>query len=103
MELTTIEAEKNFVPEMDIIAQASRWEMTYSNLQSGNQENANKIRNRYSNYKADCRDKNLNLDNIFKGLDPLWDKAQMEFDDFYYLFERISLHGEKLTELICHL
>ena len=100
IDLTTVEAAKNFVPEMDVIAQASRWEKTFNNLQSENREYANKIRNRYHNCKADYRDKNLNLDSIFKGLDPLWDNARMEFDDFYYLFERMSLHGEKMTELI---
>jgi len=100
VDLNTIQAAKTFVAEVDIIAQASRWEQTYSNLQSGNRENASKLRNRYNNYKADYRDKNLNLDSIFKGLDPLWDQAQMEYDGFYYLFERMSVHGEKLTELI---
>ena len=100
VDLTMIEAEKIFIPEMDIFAQSSRWEKTYRNLQSDNLENAGKIRNHYNNCKAEYRDKNLNLDNIFKGLDPLWDQAQMAFDDFYYLFERMSQHGEKLAELI---
>jgi len=100
IDLTTVEPATSFIPEMDVIAQASRCEKIFNNLQSGNRENANKIRNQYNNCKADYRDKNLNLDSIFKGLDPLWDKAQKEYDDFYYLFERMSLHGEKLTELI---
>jgi len=100
IDMTTVEAATNFIPETDVIAQASLWEKIFNNLQSGNRENANKIRNRYNNCKADYRDKTLNLDSIFKGLDPLWDKAQMEYDDFYYLFERMSLHGEKLNELI---
>jgi hypothetical protein len=100
LDLTSIEAAKDFVSETDIIAQSSRWEKTYRDLQSSSLENAGKIRNRYNNCKADYRDKNMNLDNIFKGLDPLWDQAQMAFDDFYYLFERMSQHGEKLAELI---
>lgn len=100
IDLSTVETVTNFVTEMDVIAQASRWEKIFNNLQSGNRENANKIRNQYNNCKAGYRDNNLNLDGIFKGLDPLWDKAQRAYDDFYYLFERISQHGEKLAELI---
>ncbi|MEA4925453.1 MAG: hypothetical protein VB084_09105 [Syntrophomonadaceae bacterium] len=100
IDLTQVEAAKNFVPEIDVVDQASRSEKIFNSLQSGNRENANKIRNLYNNCKAAYRDKNLNLDSIFKGLDPLWDKARMVYDDFYYLFERMSLHGEKLSELI---
>jgi len=100
MDLNGIEADKTFIPEADVAAQASRWEDEFRGLQAKNHTNAGKIRHYYDNSKMDYREKNLNLDRIFRGLDPLWDKAQAEFDDIYYLFERMSQHGDKLAELI---
>ena len=98
--VTATEAATDFVPEPDIAGQAARWEKAWRDLESENQQDAARARNRYLGCKLDYREKNLNLDNIFKGLDPLWEKAQPEFDDYYYLFERMSQHGEKLAELI---
>ena len=100
VDLKSMEAEKNLVVEEDFMAQASRWEREYRNLQNENGAHINQIKNLYNDCKIDFRDKNPNLDNIFKGLDPLWDKAQAEYEDFYYLFERMSLQGEKLADLI---
>ncbi len=100
LDLTGVEAAKDFAPEADMMAQAARWQEDYRRVQAQNRENAGKIRNHYADCKLDYREKNLNLDNIFKGLDPLWDQAHTQFDDYYYLFERMSQHGEKLAELI---
>ena len=100
VDLNRVEADHSFVPEADVRVQASRWEDEFRNLENQNRINADKIRYHYNNCKIDYREKNLNLDSIFKGLDPLWDKAQTEYEDFYYLFERMSQHGEKLSELI---
>ncbi len=58
------------------------------------------IRNNYTGLKADYRERNPNISNIFKGLDLLWDKVEMGYDDYYYLYERMSLHKDKLGELI---
>lgn len=100
VDVTTTEAATDFVPEPDIADQAVRWEKTLRDLQDKNRQDLAGTRNRYLGCRLDYREKNLNLDNIFKGLDPLWDKAQPTFDDYYYLYERMSQHGEKLTELI---
>ncbi len=100
VDLNSIEAAHTFVPEADVFAQAYRWEDDFRKLQNSNRANADTIKNHYLHCKMDYREKNLNLDSIFKGLDPLWDKAQTEFDDFYYLFERMSQHSDKLGELI---
>ncbi len=94
------EPEKGFVPEQDITAQAAGFERSFIKIERENRESANKLRNNYTELKVIYQDKNLNFDNIFKGLDPLWDKAGTEFDDFYYLYERMSLHAEKLADLI---
>lgn len=100
IDLQVVKPEKDFVAEQDFMAQASRWEREYRNLHNENGAHINQIRNLYADCKIDFRDKNSNLDNIFKGLDPLWDKARAEYEDFFYLFERMSLQGEKLADLI---
>ncbi|MDD2444446.1 MAG: hypothetical protein PHS52_08105, partial [Desulfotomaculaceae bacterium] len=92
--------EQGFVPDRDITAQAGRFGQDYLKMERENREAANRLRNSYAGLKANYWGRNLNFDNIFKGLDPLWDKAGLEFDDFFYLFERMSLHADKLAELI---
>lgn len=94
------EPENGFIPEQDITAQAAGLGQVFGKSNSENSAAADSLRNKYAGLKTYYRDKNLNLDNIFKGLDPLWDKAGMEFDGFYYLYERMSLHADKLTELV---
>lgn len=100
VDVTTTEAATDFVPEPDIAGQAVRWKKTLRDVQDTIRQDVAGTKNRYLDCKSDYREKNLNLDNIFKGLDPLWDKAQPTFDDYYYLYERMSQHGEKLSELI---
>lgn len=100
IDTAAIEPAGDFVPEPDETAQAGRLEKEYRGLQNANQDKAGKIKNSYDHCKIDFKDKNQTLDNIFKGIDPLWNKARLEYDDHYYLFERISQQGEKLTELI---
>ncbi|MEW6064576.1 MAG: hypothetical protein ACOY3U_07535 [Bacillota bacterium] len=94
------EPEKGFIPGQDVTAQAAGLSQAFGKIKSENSAAANRLRNKYAGLKADYRDKNSNIDNIFKGLDHLWDKAGMEFDEFYYLYERMSLHADKLNELI---
>lgn len=100
VDLAVSEPEKGFMPDQDIAAQATGLEQSFSKTQSENLGAAGRLRNKYAGLKGDYRDKNSNIDNIFKGLDFLWDKANMGFDEYFYLFERMGLHGDKLTELI---
>jgi hypothetical protein len=100
VEIATMVPEKDFFPEQDVRAQATGLEQAFRQAESENRETVAQLRNRHSQLKADYRDKNLNIDNIFKGLDPLLDRARMGYEDFYYLYERMSLHAEKLAELI---
>lgn len=96
----TVEPEKGFNPGQDIAAQAAGLEQAFRKMEEENRADAARLRNNYYRLKTDYQEKNVNTDNIFKGLDPLWDKAGMEYDGFYYLYERMGQHGEKLTELI---
>jgi len=96
----TIEPEKDFRPEQDVKTQTEGLGEGYRTVENQNRAQAGKLRNNYTGLKANYRERNPNISNIFKGLDQLWDKASMTFDDFYYLYERMSLHKEKLKELI---
>jgi len=100
VDVAAIEPEKGFIPGRDMCVQAEGVDQEFRKIESENREAADRLRSKYAGLKVDYRDKDPNLDNIFKGLDPLWDKVGMEFESFYYLYERMSLHGDKLTELI---
>ena len=95
-----MEPEKDFRPEQDIKAQTEGLGENYLLVENKNRTQAEALRNKYTAMKADYRERNTNIGNIFKGLDLLWDKVAMDFDDFYYLYERMSLHKDKLRELI---
>ena len=95
-----IEPEKDFVPERDAAAQAAGLARDFERTKSKNKEAADRLRNSYAGLRIDYRDKNHNIDNIFRGLDPLWDKAVLEFESFYFLYERMGQQCEKLAELI---
>lgn len=95
-----IEPEKGFRPEQDVKTQTGVLGEGYRAVETKNRAQADMLRNNYSRYKADYREKNTNISNIFKGLDLLWDKVDMDYDGYYYLYERMSLHKDKLKELI---
>ncbi|KLU64795.1 hypothetical protein DEAC_c31230 [Desulfosporosinus acididurans] len=95
-----VEPEKGFRPEQDVKSQTGLLVERYRTIEAKNRTQGDGLRQKYSGLKAEYRDKNTNIGNIFKGLDQLWDKAEMGYDDFYYLYERLSLHQDKLRELI---
>jgi hypothetical protein len=97
----TIEPESGFTPEPDVGAQTNSLEQFFRRLKDDNRNAAAGLRERYLGLKAEYRDRqNHNIDNIFKGLDPLWERTGLEFDGFFYLYERMKIHAEKLGELI---
>ena len=100
VDVAATDPEKGFLPGRDISAQATALDQGFRKTEGKNREDAERLRNKYLGLKTDYKDKNLNIDNMFKGLDPLWEKIRLEFDDFYYLYERMSLHADKLGELI---
>lgn len=95
-----IEPEKGFRPEQDVKTQTRILGEGYRAVETKNRTQADTLRNNYAGMKADYRERNANISNIFKGLDLLWDKVDMDYDGYYYLYERMSLHKDKLRELI---
>ncbi len=94
--------ESGFTPEPDAGAQTAGLERLFRQSQEENRSADRRLREQYLALKAEYRDRdNLNIDNIFKGLDPLWERAaDLQFDSNYYLYERMSQHADKLAELI---
>ena len=95
-----LEPEKDFRPDQDVKAQTGVLGESYRAVETRNRSRADALRNKYTGMKADYRERNTNISNIFKGLDLLWDKVDMDYDSHYYLYERMSLHQDKLRELI---
>ncbi|NSW95770.1 MAG: hypothetical protein HPY62_13765, partial [Bacteroidales bacterium] len=95
-----VEAEKGFQPEADLKAQTGKLTESFRTFVSENRNKAENLKNRYNKLKAEYRERNANISNIFKGLDLLWNKTAMDYDEYYYLYERMALHQEKLGELI---
>lgn len=58
------------------------------------------INNFYYNIKANYKSKNIHIENIFAGLDPLIEGAQNDKNKYYYLGERILNNNESLNKLI---
>ncbi|MDR3601650.1 MAG: hypothetical protein P4L49_14415, partial [Desulfosporosinus sp.] len=94
------EPEKGFRPEQDVLAQTRLLGEGYRTVETKNRTQADALKNTYIGMKADYRERNTNITNIFKGLDLLWEKVDMDYDAYYYLYERMSLHKDKLRELI---
>lgn len=105
-----IKAAKGFVPEQDIEAQTKMLQQQYREKDKQNRRDIGQLRNAYGRLKETYREKNSNIDNIFRGLDKLWEDALLQddngmssilsFDRFYYLYECMSIHQEKLSDLL---
>ncbi len=109
MDFQGIKAAKGFVPEQDLEAQTKILQQQYRDKDKQNRRDIGQIRNDYARLKETYREKNSNIDNIFRGLDNLWaDDLQddsvassiLSYDRFYYLYECMSIHQEKLSDLL---
>lgn len=100
VEYGSTQPEPGFIPEQDVLGQVAGLTKEFTQIKRDNAVLAGNLRNEYNQLRMDYREKNINLDNIFRGLDALWSKTDMEFDGFYYLYEHMSVHAEKLTELV---
>ncbi|EHL09005.1 hypothetical protein HMPREF0322_00280 [Desulfitobacterium hafniense DP7] len=105
-----LKAAPDFSPGEDLEAQTKDLQQGYQKQDRQNRQDVRGLRNSYGRLKEDYREKNLNIDTIFRALDHLWEDAQGEedegdrgllsFDRFYFLFESMSIHQEKLADLL---
>lgn len=100
VDTAVIAPDQGFVPERNLQAQLEMLEKDFRQLERDIREIKDKLKRSYDRHREHYRDQNLNIDNIFKGLDPLWNKPDMGYNDYYFLYERTSQHLEKLAELI---
>ncbi|MGI6119532.1 MAG: hypothetical protein ACOYIB_03005 [Desulfosporosinus sp.] len=110
MDFQGIKAAKGFVPEQDIEAQTKMLQQQYREKDKQNRRDIGQLRNAYGRLKETYREKNSNIDNIFRGLDKLWEDALLQddngmlsilsYDRYYYLYECMSIHQEKLSDLL---
>ena len=110
MDFQGIKVAKDFMPEEDIEAQTKMLQQQYREKDKQNRRDIGQLRNDYGRLKETYREKNSNIDNIFRGLDKLWEDALLQddsvassilsYDRFYYLYECMSIHQEKLSDLL---
>lgn len=92
--------DEDFLPGKDPSVQAHELKQAFLKIKDKNAKAEESLRKKYNGLKTEYREKNVNTDNIFAGLDPLWEKAGTGYDGLYFLWERMSQHAEKLAELI---
>ncbi|MFZ3129517.1 MAG: hypothetical protein WA125_00050, partial [Desulfosporosinus sp.] len=110
LDIQEIKVAKDFVPEQDIEAQTKTLQHQYRDRDRQNRKDIGQLRNHYGFLKETYREKNANIDNIFRSLDNLWEDALIKddsggpsilsYDRFFYLYECMSIHQEKLSDLL---
>ena len=70
VDVATEEPEKGFLPDRDVSAQAAEFMKAFGSIGEGNRGAADSIRNNYAILKGDYREKNVNIDEIVKGIAP---------------------------------
>ncbi|MGI1659240.1 MAG: hypothetical protein ACRKFN_09705 [Desulfitobacterium sp.] len=105
-----LQATPDFRPGGDLEAQTKDLRQEYRQRDRQNRQDVRNLRNGYGRLKEDYRERNPNIDTIFRALDHLWEDAQGEeiaegrgplsFERFYFLFESMSIHQEKLADLL---
>ncbi len=70
------------------------------NIRNDNRNDEKTMSTKYLHLANEYRDKNPNIANIFKGLDPIKQQAEKSHENYYYLYERIVSQKDVLGDLI---
>jgi len=70
------------------------------NIRNDNRNDEKTMSRKYLYLANEYRDKNPNIANIFKGLDPIKQQAEKSHENYYYLYERIVSQKDVLGDLI---
>lgn len=109
VDVKEIEPSLDFEPEIDPEVLTKEFEQAFRILDKQNKAESERLKNQYFQLKSNYVGKNQQLDMIFHGVDRLWEEAvftdrrgeqSIPYDRYYYLFECMSSHREKLGELI---
>jgi hypothetical protein len=100
----------DFVPAQDLEAQLQDLGQQYRAQDNQNRTEIRQLQTAYSRLREDYREKNTNIDNIFRALNSLWEDAltdvdissrkPLPYERFYFLYESMLTHHEKLSELL---
>lgn len=80
--------------DFDILAEELR------RLRRENGTHEREISSKYFRMANEYREKNPNIANIFKGLDPLKEQAEKDSEKYYYLYERTANQKDVLGDMI---
>ncbi len=87
--------------EENITRQFNKFKTEYLALKNEIQKDENTIINfNYMNMKTEFQSKNPHISRMFEGLDSILNKNNKNYDDYYYLFERVKQNIIKINELI---
>jgi len=89
-----------YSPSGDVKKEYEQLETALTEKRKANDTSSRYLNSRYLQIEGAYKEKNTNIANIFKGLEPFKSKADMDFDGFYYFYERIERQNEVLQDFI---
>lgn len=89
-----------YSPSGDVKKEYDRLSEALSEKRKTNDTSSRYLNSKYMQIEKDYKEKNSNITNIFKGFEPFKSRADMDFDDFYYFYERIERQNEALKDFI---
>ena len=89
-----------YSPSGDIKKEYGQLEEALFDKRKTNDTSSRQLHLKYIQMEGDYKKKNSNIGNIFKGLDPFKSKAELDFDGFYYFYERIERQNDALRDFI---
>lgn len=89
-----------YLPAEDVVQEYEQLFQRLKNLKQNNVNLERQLNSQYTKLENNYREKNSNIMNIFKGLEPLKQKADQDFAGYYYFYERIEQQNEILNDLL---
>ena len=89
-----------YSPTGDVKKEYSQLAEALSEKRKANDTSSRYLNAKYLQIENAYKEKNSNITNIFKGLEPFKSRTDMDFDGFYYFYERIERQNEALKDFI---
>ena len=89
-----------YSPSGDIKKKYGQLAEALSEKRKTNDTSSRQLHSGYIQMEHAYKEKNSNIGNIFKGLEPFKSKAELDFDGFYYFYERIERQNDALKDFI---
>ena len=89
-----------YSPPEDVKKEYEQLADMHTEKRKTNDTSSRYISAKYVQIEGAYKEKNSNITSIFKGLEPFKSKADMDFDGFYYFYERVERQNEALQDFI---